>query len=267
MLWCCRLCPSVSVNGFHAITEVVVDGSFWILNTMISSIFYSFRDKLDWKRQKSAHFQNLKVYFHPFSMPICKMIFWMHGLPMNHKKIGVYYFKKGSNGARIMKFCVFRVHIDFLFFIQFWWGFFLWIYWTVKYGQVCDHQSNIQTDHIDHPEMIMKWHRQYHMYNINLNRYQFTVVCYPRIYIPQYTLRIPVSFPFSSVFSMLGKYEQYFFYKSMWKTVLQYFNSSSTRGIFLLHTFAMEENTNLMYGLQYLRQVCSFLWALQFLYF
>ena len=50
------------VNCFRAITDVV-DGSFWILNTMISSIFYIFRDKLDRKRQKSANFQNWKVYF------------------------------------------------------------------------------------------------------------------------------------------------------------------------------------------------------------
>ena len=96
-----------------------------------------------------------KFIFHPISIPICKVVIWMHGL------LGIFYFKMGSNGARIMKFCVFGVHIEFVFFIQFLWGFFLWIYWTVKYGQVCDHQSNIQTDHIHRPEMIMKWHRQY----------------------------------------------------------------------------------------------------------
>ena len=199
------------VNGFRAITDVV-DGSFWILNTMISSIFYIFRDKLDRKRQKSANFQNWKVYFSSnFNTYLQSghLNAWVTSdiLFQNGVKWGPHYEILHVRSA--YRICIFHpIFMRFLFF---------------EFIELSNMDRYVTIRAISKQIIftVQKWlwndiDSISHMYNINLNRYQFTVVCNTRIYIPQYTLRIPVSFPFSSVFSMLGKYEQYFFfYKSM----------------------------------------------------
>jgi len=129
---------------FHPILMLwfLLNGLCWEISVICWRIFYGFRDKLDRKRQKSAHFQNLKVYFSS------NFNAYLQNGHLNAWVTWDVLFQKGVKWGPHYE--ILRIRSAYIIFIfhPILMRFFSLNLLNCQYGQVCDHQSNIQTYHI-----------------------------------------------------------------------------------------------------------------------